>query len=168
MSREDSFTVCILRSATRQSNSKTTSDEELARRLQTLGVKICGAYKPIMKPSEHGRLGEVVKLIYVDYFTSAPILNQSAEVYVAMPNDMSLISALSGILSSSERKQENQPLIILTPSRYWKGLIDWFEETAVRSNDIDQSTFNRLLSVDTVEEVVDRILRHRAEIANRA
>jgi hypothetical protein len=157
--------ICILTSAVSGiSDSFQTSSDELARKLRTRGFDVYRAFRPIREPNAASFAARHIPLRYFDYFSAEIVSVKGPAIYVAMPNEMSLLSALFGALSLIDKDTELRAPIILTPSAFWQGLLSWFKETALHEGKIDRQILDRIALLDTVEEIDSLILEFQDQV----
>jgi hypothetical protein len=159
MSIASQVTVCLLISAVSDTKGRYKEmSDELVRGLEDLGLRLCKAFRPVTDPNRFNRTDEKSRqLSYLDYWTSGPVPLQMPKIYVAMPNDASLLSALSGILSGMGEDKGCNPLIILMPSSYWSGFLSWLKESARAKGEVNRPAIDSIVLVDTVVEAISVI-----------
>lgn len=155
--------ICILSSAL---NDLQASNQNvgylLARRLKDYGFNVYKGFKSTEPYSANN--DNDTKLRYVDYLTTEPVSIDMPDVYVVMPNDISLLSALFKVLSTIENKAGGNALIILTPKSYWQGLLAWFNQDTLLHNElINKQTLERISTLDDLDDIVDLIIRFSQE-----
>jgi len=80
-----------------------------------------------------------------------------AIAYIIMPGGFETLDELFESLTLIQTKRIKSFPVILIDSRYWKGLIDWIEETLIKEKSISISNLDLLSLVDTPEEAVSII-----------
>jgi len=80
-----------------------------------------------------------------------------AVAYIIMPGGFGTLDEFFESLTLIQTKRIKSFPVILIDSRYWKGLIDWIEETLIKEKSISISNLDLLSLVDTPEEAVSII-----------
>ncbi len=105
------------------------------------------------KPNKYAN----VRLDFKYFFVRKVMFVKYAVAYIIMPGGFGTLDELFEALTLIQTRRIKSFPVILINSKYWKGLIDWINETLIREKHISKSDIDLLRVVDTPEEAVDII-----------
>jgi hypothetical protein len=82
-----------------------------------------------------------------------------AVAYVIMPGGFGTLDELFEALTLIQTKRIRSFPVILMDSKYWKGLVDWMEETLLKTKSISPTDLDIFHIVDKPEQAVSLIKR---------
>jgi uncharacterized protein (TIGR00730 family) len=100
-----------------------------------------------------------IRLNYHYFFTRKVMFVKYAVAYVIMPGGFGTLDELFEALTLIQTKRIRSFPVVLMDSGYWKGLLDWFEDTLVKNGKISKEDLEIFSLVDTPEEAVHIIKR---------
>ena len=77
-----------------------------------------------------------------------------AQGYIAMPGGFGTLDEMSEALTLIQTEKLSDFPVVLVGKDYWQGLIDWFHNTMLKENMINEEDFTIFHVVDTAEEAV--------------
>jgi hypothetical protein len=108
--------VCALISAVSDTVDRYREmSDELVRSLEERGFVFYKAHRRLSNfRATHRSRNKSLRMAYIHYWRGESATLGKAEIYFAMPNDASVLSALSAVLSSMEEDKKNsQGLVVL-------------------------------------------------------
>ena len=94
------------------------------------------------------------------FFARKVMFVKFAAAYVVMPGGFGTLDELSEALTLVQTKKIARIPIILVGSKFWNGLVDWFQTTLVDEGMISPEDTDLMQIIDTPQEVVDAIFNH--------
>jgi len=156
--------------------------EEIARALSDAGFSVVsgggpgimeaankGAYEGkspsiglnIQLPHEQSGNGfQDISLSFRHFFSRKVMFVKYAAAYVVMPGGFGTLDELAEILTLVQTAKTRRIPIILVVEDYWKGLLNWFEQTLIPEKTIDESDMELMQIIDTPKEIVEAIFKH--------
>jgi len=101
-----------------------------------------------------------ISLSFRHFFARKVMFVKYAAAYVVLPGGFGTLDELAEILTLVQTGKSRRIPIILVHSPFWEKLIDWFRETLVAEETIDEEDLNLLQVLDAPEDIVDAIFRH--------
>jgi uncharacterized protein (TIGR00730 family) len=87
------------------------------------------------------------------------LLCRYSEAFIALPGGVGTLDELFEIITLIQTgKMKNRPLI-LVHREFWEGLLKWMREVLIPDGMIHQSDYDRLVVVDTAEEVAQILFK---------
>lgn len=118
----------------------------------------------IMLPHEQsGNPYQDVAVDFRHFFSRKVMFVKHASAYVVLPGGFGTLDELAEILTLVQTHKTRRIPIILVGSKFWKGLIDWFQSTLVTEGTISPEDMDLFLIVEEPEQVVDAIFDHYEE-----
>ena len=111
---------------------------------------------PNQEPKNHY---QDIYLRFRHFFTRKVMFVKYAAAYVVLPGGFGTLDELSEILALVQTGKTRRIPIILMQKSYWQPLINWFENTLVAQNMIDQLDLKLWWFAETAEEAVS-LLQH--------
>ncbi len=98
------------------------------------------------------------KSLDFDYFFVRKVMFvKYSQGFVVLPGGFGTLDELFEAITLIQTNKIGRFPIILVGSSFWKGLIDWIEETMLGAGNISATDLDLIRIVDTAEEVVDLI-----------
>jgi uncharacterized protein (TIGR00730 family) len=94
------------------------------------------------------------------FFARKVMFVKYASAYVVLPGGFGTLDELAEILTLVQTGKTRRIPIVLVGSTFWKGLLDWFEETMVPRGTIAQEDLSLYSLVDTPEAAVNAIFEY--------
>ena len=119
---------------------------------------------------EEGPNKYMTKLItFNHFFTRKVMLVKYATAFVIMPGGLGTLDELSEVLALIKTHKIRPFPVILFNSEYWKGFLDWLQNTVLDRRFVFKEELNLLRLCDNSDEVVDIICRWHTkhEVAGR-
>ena len=119
---------------------------------------------------EEGPNPYTTKLItFNHFFTRKVMLVKYATAFVIMPGGLGTLDELCEVLTLIKTHKIRPFPVILFNSEYWKGFLDWLQNTVLDRRFIFKEELNLLRLCDNSDEVVDIICRWhtKQEVAGR-
>ena len=88
------------------------------------------------------------------FFVRKNIFMRYAQGYIAMPGGFGTLDEMSEALTLIQTEKLSDFPVVLVGKDYWQGLIDWFRNTMLKDNMINEEDFTIFHVVDTAEEAV--------------
>lgn len=85
-----------------------------------------------------------------------------ASAYIVMPGGFGTLDELAEILTLIQTGKTRRIPVILVHEPFWKGLINWFQDTMVTEKTISLSDLDYFKILNTPEEIVDEIFNYYA------
>lgn len=109
---------------------------------------------------EEGPNNYTTKLItFHHFFTRKVMLVKYATAFVIMPGGLGTLDELSEVLTLIKTHKIRPFPVILFNSEYWKGFLDWLQNTVLDRSFICKEDLDLLRLCDSSDEVVDIICR---------
>jgi uncharacterized protein (TIGR00730 family) len=83
-----------------------------------------------------------------------------ASAYVVLPGGFGTLDEFVEILTLLETRKARRIPIILVNEQFWRGLIDWFQDTMIRAGTISEDDLGLFQIVDQPQQVVEAIFDH--------
>lgn len=101
-----------------------------------------------------------IALNFRHFFSRKVMFVKYASAYVVCPGGFGTLDEMAEILTLIQTgKTRNIPIILVNAS-FWKGLLDWFENTLVPENTISAEDLNLFKLIDDPDEIVKAIFDH--------
>jgi uncharacterized protein (TIGR00730 family) len=81
-----------------------------------------------------------------------------ADAFVLFPGGFGTMDELSEVLTLMQTEKSRRIPLILVGSKYWRGLLDWFQEQLVGNGFLNQADLELMQVIDEPEQVVQAIL----------
>jgi uncharacterized protein (TIGR00730 family) len=98
-----------------------------------------------------------ISIDYRYFFTRKVMFVKYAMAYVVLPGGFGTLDELFEALTLLQTKRIKAFPVILMGSEYWKGLIDWLKQTALRDSKISPADLDLFQVIDDPEEAVKYI-----------
>ena len=109
---------------------------------------------------EEGPNNYTTKLItFNHFFTRKVMLVKYATAFVIMPGGLGTLDELCEVLTLIKTHKIKPFPVILFNSEYWKGFLDWLQNTVLERSFIFKEELNLLRICDNSDEVVETICR---------
>ena len=79
---------------------------------------------------------------------------------MVLPGGFGTLDELAEILTLVQTGKSRRIPIILVHASFWRGLLDWFEDTLVREGTIDREHLGLITLLEEPGDVVDAIFRY--------
>ncbi len=103
-------------------------------------------------------------LIFKHFFTRKVMFVKYASAYVVLPGGFGTLDELAEILTLIQTGKTKQIPIILVGASFWKGLLDWFEQSMVADGTIRAEDLELIKVIDDPQQVVEAIFDYYEEI----
>ncbi len=156
--------------------------EDIARRLSEAGFAVISGGGPgimeaankgafqgpspsvglnIALPMEQGaNRYQDISLVFRHFFARKVNFVKYASAYVVLPGGFGTLDELAEILTLVQTGKSRRIPIILVHAPFWRGLLDWFEDTLVREGTIDREDLGLITLLEEPGDVVDAIFRY--------
>lgn len=88
------------------------------------------------------------------FFVRKSIFMRYAQGYIAMPGGFGTLDEMSEALTLIQTEKLSDFPVVLVGKDYWQGLLDWFHNTLLKEDMINEEDFEIFHVVDTAEEAV--------------
>ena len=105
-----------------------------------------------------------ISLTFKYFFTRKVMFVKYASAYVVLPGGFGTLDELAEILTLVETGKTKQIPIILVGSDFWKGLLDWLDQSMVAAGTITAEDLELINVIDDPQQVVDAIFDYYEEI----
>jgi len=107
-----------------------------------------------------GNIYQDIALNFRHFFSRKVMFVKYASAYVVLPGGFGTLDELAEILTLVQTGKSRRIPIILVGSTFWKGLIEWFEESLVKQGTINPEDLALFQIIDDPKSVVDSIFKH--------
>ena len=109
-------------------------------------------------PSEQ-EMNEHINLPLVfDYFFCRKIFYvDPAQAFVVLPGGAGTLDELFEVMTLIKTAKIPSYPVVLAPTAYWQGLVDWLRDAALAEQNIDRADITMLKLADTAEEIVAHV-----------
>lgn len=115
----------------------------------------------IKLPTEQvGNTYQDISLTFKHFFARKVMFVKYASAYVVLPGGFGTLDEFAEILTLVQTGKSRRIPIILVGSKFWQGLIDWFEQTLVPAGTISPEDMTLMTVIDEPQGVVDAIFAH--------
>ncbi|HIO91999.1 MAG TPA: TIGR00730 family Rossman fold protein [Leucothrix mucor] len=164
--------------------------EEIARRLSDEGFSIVsgggpGVMEAANKGAQAGASASIgvnielpheqssndyqdISLYFRHFFSRKVMFVKYASAYVVMPGGFGTLDELAEILTLIQTGKTRRIPIVLVETDFWKGLVDWFQNTLVAEGTISSEDMDLFVMVDDADSAVEYILTHQTDITEPA
>lgn len=101
-----------------------------------------------------------ISLGFRHFFSRKVMFVKYASAYVVLPGGFGTLDELAEILTLVQTGKSRRIPIILVHSPFWRGLIDWFEQTLAREGKISPEDLNLFRVIDDPQAVVAAIFEY--------
>lgn len=101
-----------------------------------------------------------IELNFRHFFSRKVMFVKYASAYVICPGGFGTLDELAEMLTLVQTGKTRPIPVILVGSSFWRGLLDWFENTLVAEGTIKATDIKLFKLVDKPEEVIDAIFQH--------
>ncbi len=101
-----------------------------------------------------------IEMNFRHFFTRKVMFVKYASAYVVCPGGFGTLDEMAEILTLVQTGKTRSIPIVLVNSEFWKGLLDWFENTLVPYGSIDAEDMDLISMAETPEDVVKIIFDH--------
>lgn len=91
------------------------------------------------------------------FFTRKVMFLKYSQAFIVFPGGVGTLDELFEAITLAQCGHNIKYPIVLVGTKYWKGLIDWMQDTLWTNGAIKQSDFDLFRVVDTAEEAVAKI-----------
>ncbi len=109
---------------------------------------------------QHANPYQDIGLGFRHFFSRKVMFVKYASAYVVLPGGFGTLDELAEILTLVQTGKTRRIPVVLVGSKFWEGLLQWFEDALVTHGTIDAEDLNLYSVVDTPEEVVDVIFEY--------
>jgi len=115
----------------------------------------------IMLPHEqHSNPFQDIALNFRHFFSRKVMFVKYASAYVVLPGGFGTLDELAEILTLVQTGKSRPIPIILVGSKFWAGLVDWFEHSLEKEGTISPGDVDLFHIIDDPKAVVDAIFKH--------
>ncbi len=112
----------------------------------------------ILLPKEQsGNPYQDIALNFRYFFARKVMFVKYASAYVVMPGGFGTLDEFAEILTLIQTKKSNQIPVILVGTEFWRGLIEWFENSMLANGTINEKDLNIIQVLDDPDEIVNAI-----------
>jgi len=98
-----------------------------------------------------------ISLSFHHFFARKVMFVKYASAYVVLPGGFGTLDEVIECLTLIQTEKTRRIPVILVHTPFWKGLVDWFQDTLVAEGTISASDMNLFTMLDSADEVVDAI-----------
>ena len=109
---------------------------------------------------QHHNIYQDISQTFHHFFARKYMFIKFATAYVVMPGGFGTLDELMEALTLVQTGKTRKMPIILVCSDFWRGMIDWFQQTLVQENFISAEDVDLIQMVDEPTEVVETIFRY--------
>lgn len=115
----------------------------------------------IQLPMEQSSNGfQDIGLNFRHFFSRKVMFVKYASAYVVCPGGFGTLDEMAEILTLVQTGKTRNIPIILVHEPFWRGLLDWFENTLVKEGTIDADDMKLMKLIDDPDEIVKAIFDH--------
>ena len=115
----------------------------------------------ILLPHEQtGNAYQNIGLNFRHFFSRKVMFVKYASAYVVLPGGFGTLDELAEILTLVQTGKTRRIPIILVGADFWRGLIEWFQDTLVKEGTISAQDLELFQIIDDPKGVVDAIFKH--------
>lgn len=115
----------------------------------------------IILPNEKsGNAFQDISLNFRHFFSRKVMFVKYASAYVVLPGGFGTLDELAEILTLVQTGKTRRIPIVLVGTKFWRGLVDWFEHTLVEAGTISASDLDLFSVVDTPDAVLEALFAH--------
>lgn len=100
------------------------------------------------------------ELTFRYFFVRKVMFLKYSQAFVALPGGFGTLDELFEALTLVQTKKVQSFPIVLYGSDYWGPLVEWMATTVAQSGNISVADAQNLVVVDSIDEVVDHIMKH--------
>lgn len=104
-----------------------------------------------------------ISLNFRHFFSRKVMFVKHASAYVVCPGGFGTLDEMAEILTLIQTGKTRKIPIILVNEPFWRGLLDWFENTLVPENTISAEDLDLVRLIDDPDEIVKAIFDHYEE-----
>jgi uncharacterized protein (TIGR00730 family) len=156
--------------------------EEIARQLSDAGFSVISGGGPgimeaankgafygkspsvglnIQLPHEqHNNLYQDISQTFHHFFVRKVMFVKFASAYVVMPGGFGTLDELMEALTLVQTGKTRRIPIILVGKEFWRGMLDWFQQTLIAEGMINPQDMELIQVIDNAEEIVSAIFNH--------
>lgn len=109
-------------------------------------------------PSEQAMNRYVNLPLMFEYFFCRKIFYvDPAQAFVVMPGGAGTLDELFEVMTLIKTSKIPSYPLVLAPTPYWHGLVEWLKEAALQENNIDRADIRMLRLADTPEEILEHV-----------
>lgn len=101
-----------------------------------------------------------ISLNFKHFFARKVMFVKYASAYVVLPGGFGTLDELAEILTLVQTGKNRRIPIVLAGGDFWRGLLDWFENTLVAQGTIDRQDLALITVCDEPEDIVATIFAH--------
>lgn len=101
-----------------------------------------------------------ISVNFKHFFVRKVMLVKYASAYVILPGGFGTLDELTEVLTLVQTNKAQQVPVILVGSDFWRGLLDWFQNTLIMRQTITVNDLNIITLVDTAPAVLDNIFNY--------
>lgn len=133
---------------------------EAANRGAKMGKSPSVGLNIILPHEQSGNPYQDISMDFKHFFARKVMFVKHAAAYIVMPGGFGTLDEFAEILTLIQTGKSRNIPIILVQRDFWKGLIDWFENTLVHHGTISADDLNLIQIIDEPEEIVAAIFSH--------
>ena len=101
-----------------------------------------------------------ISLHFRHFFARKVMFVKYASAYVVLPGGFGTLDELAEILTLVQTGKSRKIPIVLVGSDFWRGLLDWFEQTLITEGTIGDMDLDLMQVCDEPEDIVAAIFSH--------
>ncbi|MGI9331874.1 MAG: TIGR00730 family Rossman fold protein [Gammaproteobacteria bacterium] len=133
---------------------------EAANRGAYSGKSLSVGLNIILPNEKSGNAFQDISLNFRHFFSRKVMFVKYASAYVVLPGGFGTLDELAEILTLVQTNKTRRIPIVLVGTGFWRGLVDWFENTLVPEGTIDEADLHLFTVVDTPSAVLEAIFAH--------
>jgi uncharacterized protein (TIGR00730 family) len=120
------------------------------------GAKSVGLHMNL--PSEQAMNNHVNLPLMFEYFFCRKVFYvDPAQAFVVLPGGAGTLDELFEVMTLIKTSKIPSYPLVLAPSSYWQGLVDWLEQSALAEGNIDKADLSMLRLVDTPQQILEQV-----------
>jgi len=100
-----------------------------------------------------------VRLSFRYFFVRKLMFIKYAQAYIIMPGGFGTLDELSEAITLIQTKKIKPFPVFLIDSNYWKPMVDWLENTVLRSGNISPEDMNIFSIIDDPDQLIKELTR---------
>ena len=109
---------------------------------------------------QHNNLYQDISQTFHHFFVRKVMFVKFASAYVVMPGGFGTLDELMEALTLVQTGKTRRIPIILVGKEFWRGMLDWFQQTLVAEGMINPQDMELIQVIDNAEEIVSAIFNH--------
>lgn len=109
---------------------------------------------------QHDNPYQDISQTFQHFFVRKVMFVKFASAYVVMPGGFGTLDELMEALTLVQTGKTRRIPIILVGREFWRGMLDWFQQTLIAEGMINPQDMDLIQLIDNAEEIVSAIFNH--------